>query len=134
MATFLLRILTPEKVLFEQDVEAISVQTEDGERGFRARHESCMLALPVGCIRVQYEGKTVTAAISGGVLRINNVKKVGTLLANACEWAGDIDVERAKRAEENARALLEAKESHQNLEIAGYQLKRAINRLRVAAK
>ena len=52
------------------------------------------------------------------------------VLVQSCEWADEIDVNRAKAAKENAEARLKAaqKEDREYL-IAEYKLKRAINRI-----
>ena len=68
-------------------------------------------------------------AISGGFLQFN--KNEGMILADAIEGKKDIDLERAKKSMERAKARLEKKDSDTNLKRAQLSLERAINRIHV---
>ena len=54
------------------------------------------------------------------------------VLARTCEWADEIDINRAREAAERARAILQKKESEHEHDIAQIKLKKAINRMRIA--
>ena len=54
-----------------------------------------------------------------------------SIIANAVEWADEIDVEWAKRSEEEARQKLEQLKDKHELDIAELKLKRALNRISV---
>lgn len=72
------------------------------------------------------------AAIAGGFV---DVSKEGTvILARTCEWADEIDINRARAAEERAKAQLQHKESSNAQDVAAAKLKKAINRIRIAQK
>lgn len=134
MSLFHLKILTPERTFFEGEVELLSVMTTEGARGFLAHHESFIGALSIGHLRIKYEGKVMEAAIGGGVVKTNNERNEALVLANCCEWAKDIDVARARKAEEKARELLRQHKSQGELEVARFRLNRAINRIRMGSK
>ena len=76
-------------------------------------------------------GKSRMAAIAQGYLTNKNNEVV--IMSNACEWADEIDVERAQRAKERAERRLKTASGDDVLkyEIA---LKRAINRLEISSK
>ena len=52
--------------------------------------------------------------------------------ARSCEWADEIDVNRANSAAERARAAIQKKESEREYEVAQVKLKKALNRIRIA--
>jgi len=54
-------------------------------------------------------------------------------MSTAAEWAEDIDVEWAKRSEEDARRRKEQSKTQQEQLAAEAKLKRALNRLRVSS-
>ena len=132
MSTFTLQIMTPDKVFYEGAVQRLIVRTTEGDVGILAKHEKYVAALQSGPIRVMTEdGKERIAAISGGALRVAPDRTA--ILANAVEWAEDIDVDWAKRSEEDARRKVEASKTKHELDAAEAKLRRALNRLHVSS-
>lgn len=130
MTPFKLEIITPDRVFFDDETENVIVRTTVGDKGILAHHEPYVAALNIGKIKVMIDGKYRAAAISGGVIRVGKDKT--TILAQSCEWADEIDVERAEHAKEVAEERMAEKASDRDFEIAEYKLKRALNRLDVA--
>jgi len=57
------------------------------------------------------------------------------ILAQSCEWADEIDVDRAVRAKQVAEERISTYEKtndQKNLDIAEFKLKRALNRIEIA--
>ena len=77
------------------------------------------------------DGTERIAALSGGAVKVSPDHTA--LLANAVEWAEDIDVDWAKRSEEDARRRVENSKNQQDLKFAEMKLQRALNRLRVSS-
>ena len=131
MSTFLLQIITPEKIFFESDVQRLIVRTTEGDVGILAKHEKYVAALPSGPVKViMADGSLRIAALSGGAVKVSPDKT--TILANAVEWAEDIDIDWAKRSEEDALRRKENSKDQQELQFAEMKLQRALNRLRVS--
>ena len=134
MATsFSLSVVTPEKVFFDGETSQIIVRTTEGDIGILANHTSLVADLPSGPLKVRQEdGGWRTAAISTGLLKVGGNKV--SILANAVEWADEIDVEWAKRSEEDARRRLKEMQ-HDKLEMdrAELKLQRALNRISVSS-
>ena len=106
-APFRLNVITPERVFFDGETTQIVVRTTEGDIGIMANHTSLVANLPAGPLRImQEDGKFRTAAVSAGVLKVG--KNKATILATAVEWADEIDLARAKRAEEEARLRLQS--------------------------
>lgn len=132
MSTFTLQIITPEKVFFEGEVQRVIVRTTEGDVGILAKHEKYVAALPSGPVKItDADGKERLAALSGGAVKVSPSQTA--ILANAVEWAEDIDVDWAKRSEQDALRRKENSKDQQELQYAEMKLKRALNRLKVSS-
>lgn len=131
MATpFTLSVVTPEKIFFEGETTQIIVRTTEGDIGILAGHTSLVASLPSGPLKVKQEdGTWRIAAVSTGLLKVGGNKV--SILANAVEWADEIDIEWAKRSEEDARKRLAIHQSGREHELAEVKLSRALNRISV---
>lgn len=128
MTTFHLQIYTPDRLFFDGETENLIVRTTVGDKGILARHEPYVAALPIGKLKIKLNGEFRTAAVSEGVVKVSKDKTV--ILTQSCEWADEIDVERANAAKAEAEQRMQSlqKEDKDYL-VAEYKLKRAINRL-----
>ncbi len=129
MASFRLQIITPDRIFYDDEAERLIVRTTDGEMGVLARHENFAGALPSGPVRIMKDGKYRVAALSSGVLKVSAEKT--TIIAEAVEWADEIDIEWANRSAEEAREKIQKKESEKEMLYAELKLKRALNRINV---
>lgn len=131
MATFPLRIGTPDGLLFEGDVERIKCRSITGDLAILAGHCNYVTALGMGEAYVQLaDGTRKTAACIGGMLSVMD----GSchLLATTWEWADDIDADRARSAKERAEAILaQANLDEREAKLAEAKLSRALVRLSV---
>lgn len=132
MSTFHLKVLTVDRVFFDGEVDRIVVRTTQGDVGILPNHVKYLAALGIGGLTILTEGMSRVAAIAGGFI---DVSKEGTvILARTCEWADEIDINRAREAEERAKALLHQQTSDREQDIANVKLKKALNRIRIAQK
>ncbi|MDD3412352.1 MAG: ATP synthase F1 subunit epsilon [Eubacteriales bacterium] len=129
MATFHLQIVTPDRKVYDDLAEQIIVRTVNGDVCILAHHIDYAAPLGIGEARVKdAQGNERVAACSGGMLGVaaNEVR----VMATTFEWAEDIDLERAKRAEEEAQRRLDAlQRSDVDFAIAEAKLKRAMARI-----
>lgn len=132
MSTYRLKIVTPDKLFFDDDVERIVTRTTEGDVGILARHAKYVAALDVGELKIHNEGKVRVAAVSEGFITVDN--DLTTIVARSCEWAEDIDIERAKEAKQRAESRLKEQSSKKEHDIAELKLKRAINRISIATR
>ena len=126
MRPFKLKIITPEKVFFDDETEQIIVRTTEGDIGILAGHENYVSDLPPGPFRVKINGEFKVAAISGGALKVS--KETTTILAMAAEF----DLDWAKRSQEDALKRLNESKSDFEHKLAEMKLKRALNRINVS--
>lgn len=104
-ATFAASLVTPERVVLEAEVQAVMLRTEVGEAAFLPGHTDLIGALVPGLVRFQHEdGTEQRAAVHGGFVQVDGEHV--TVLAPIAELSGEIDVERARRALEEAERRL----------------------------
>ena len=126
--TFHLQVVTPDGLAFEGEAEKLSVRTQEGIIGILPRHIDYVAPLGMGeAVITEPEGKVRRAACIGGMVAVQSGEV--RLVATTFEWAEKIDLERAKEAEERARALM-AKDgiSERDLKLAEARLHRALVR------
>ena len=131
--TFHLQIVTPDGVSFDGQAESLYVRTQTGDIGILPNHIDYAAALGMGQARVTVDGETRTAACIGGLVSVSggNVE----LVATTFEWSDEIDLERAKSAEERARKAIEDnKLTEEELRLADARLKRALVRQSVGLR
>jgi F-type H+-transporting ATPase subunit epsilon len=131
MNQFPLRIVTPDGLLYDGNAEEVIVRTTTGDLGFLAGHMNCVAPLGMGRATILIDGKKRYGACIGGMITMMDGKV--TLLATTFEWADQIDVKRADRSEERARAVLaDNKSTDTDIRLAQARLKRALIRKSVA--
>ena len=133
MATFQLKIVTPDGVSYDGEAQKVVARTTAGDVCILSRHATYLAPLTVGAVRVyDAEGNMREAACSGGMISFAN--EVATLVAQTFEWADEIDVARAERALESAKAKKESKTEAKDIALAELKIKRALNRINVGKK
>ena len=130
MTPFKLKIITPEKVFFDGETEQIIVRTTVGDVGILNGHEPYCAALGIGQLRIKLNGEFRHAATSGGIVKVS--KEGTTILVQTCEWADEIDVNRANIAKESAEQRLQSAKDDVQLRMAEAKLQRALNRINAA--
>ena len=100
-----LKIVSPEKEIFDGEAEMVTASTQDGEIGILPHHISLMAQLKAGELRIKQGGKETVMVVGGGLLQVaGNVVTVATDLAEKEE---EINEKAAEDARERAKAALE---------------------------
>ena len=132
MNSFSLKVVTPDGLQFDGQVEELIVRTTSGDMGIMAGHINCVAPLGMGTAMVITEGKRRYAACIGGMLSMINGE--ATLVPTTFEWAENIDVKRAEASEERAKRILADKSAAQtDVRMAEARLKRALIRKNTAS-
>ena len=127
---FLLSIVTPEKTFYEEEVSSVIAPGIEGYLGILTDHAPLITALVPGKLTIKNSKRPeVIMAVSGGFLEVLKNKVV--ILADAVEFARDIDLERAKKALERAKQRLKSREKDIDIPRALAAFKRAQNRIAV---
>lgn len=126
----LVDIVSPSGRVFSGEASRFKAPGVEGSFEVLKNHAPMLAAIEIGTIVVTgADGKPFTIATSGGFVEVQN--NVVTVIAETAEIASEIDIERAKAAEQRAvQALADADpESKEKMTKA---LDRARNRLRAA--
>ena len=126
---FLLRIITPERVFYENQVEMVEFNTTEGEIGVLPGHIPMTVIIRPGILTITEAGGDKEAALHAGFAEI--LPDRVTILAEIIEWPDEIDEERATAALERAKARLREKASTTDLARAELALQRAVARIEV---
>ena len=133
MTGFPLKIVTPDGLIYDGQAEMVVVRTAEGDMAVMARHINCVVPLGMGTATITANGERKIAACIGGMLSV--VDGACTLVPTTFEWAEDIDVSRAVKAQEKAQAILDAKKDDEVAQkLAEAKLRRALIRQNVAAQ
>lgn len=126
---FNLKIITPERIVLDTQVQRVTARARDGELSILPNHEPLVTALDIDVMRYEAEGGIEgTAAIIGGVLEVGN--KEVTILTDSAELGVEIDEARARQSRERAEAEKMQKQDKLDTYKAELALARAIARLK----
>lgn len=107
MSQFHLKIVTPEKEIFDDKVDMVTAETTEGQIGILPHHINLMAQVIPGELCIKIGDKTTVMATGSGLLQMaNNTLVIATDLA---EKAEDIDEKEVEKARERAQAALEQK-------------------------
>lgn len=98
------KIVTPEKTVFESEIDQATLPVADGEVTILPNHRSYIAALKAGEICLKKEGEEIVMATSGGFIEFNHNNLV--VLADTAERAEEIDLKRAEEAKDRAEAAM----------------------------
>ena len=129
MNQFTLKIITPERVFFEEDVEMVEFNTTEGEIGIYAKHVPTTVIVKPGILTITQDGSTKNAALHAGFAEI--LPDRVTILAEIIEWPEEIDLERAEAAYNRAKDRLDKKSGDTDIARAETALQRSIARIHV---
>lgn len=129
-----LRIITPERIVLDQQVSSVKVPALDGSMGVLSGHAAMVTALGEGELDYTTDGTEHAMFIAGGFAEVrDNTVRVVT---EASEAPTDIDIARADAAAKRARDLLKASARDSKIDMirAEHALQRALLRQRIAGR
>jgi len=133
MTAFSLKIVTPDGIKFDGQVEELVVRTTTGDLGIQAGHINCVAPLGMGEAMIIVDGQKRYGACIGGLVSVMDGS--AKVVATTFEWAEEIDVSRAAASEARAREMISQKnQSITDLRMAEARLKRALVRRGVATR
>ncbi len=128
-----IRLVTPSRLLLDEEVDEVTAPGVLGEFGVLPNHISFLTLLEIGVMNYKQGAGTVHLALGGGYAEV--LDNVMTVLADAAEYADEIDVERARRAKERAEETMEKlNRDDKEFLVAEAALRRAVVRMQVAAR
>lgn len=129
------QIVTPEKVVFSDNIDQISMMTEEGEITVLPHHIPLVSTLKPGELRYKKSGEEFAVAVSGGFGVVRDDGSI-VVLADTAEHAHEINLARAEEARERAAKLMEEARNKEDVDFAAIavKLQKEMNRLRVGTK
>jgi F-type H+-transporting ATPase subunit epsilon len=129
-----LKIVTPEKIIYDDEVRSVSLPTVEGEITVLPGHIPLISAIKSGELKIRRdEKKEEFFAITRGVAEVDSGSIV--ILTDAAEKAEEIDVKRAEEARQKASELMsKTRVGEETYADAVAQMERALSRIRIGKK
>lgn len=130
-----LKIVTPEKIIYDDQIDELIAPTITGEIAILPHHIDLITQLKEGEMTIKSKGKEQHLAITGGFLQVQN--DLITVLADYAVRSEEIDAQKALEAQKRAEEILKRKReeiSEKDFAIAQADLRKALLELKVAKK
>lgn len=127
--SLLLRVITPDRVFYENRVKMVEFNTTEGEIGILPGHIPLTVIVKPGVLNITEADGEKVAALHSGFAEI--LPERVTILAEIIEWPEEIDEKRAEAAKERAEDRIRTKSSETDLLRAETALQRAVARIEV---
>ncbi len=127
--TLRLEIVTPEAIVYSEDVETVTLPSVQGELGILPQHVSLMTQLVPGEMIVRRGGHDEFLAVGEGLVEVTG-KRV-SILTDMAVAADKIDEAKAEEARQRAEARLREKVSAEEIATVNASLARSLAQLQV---
>ena len=140
-----LKIVTPERLVLEEEVESVTIPTVEGEIGVFPGHLALITAIKSGDIVAKKNGEDIPMAVSGGFVEVRPCLEVKpqdkgmtevVVLADFAEHVAEISEDVIAKAKARAEELMKMKESGEVVDFEHFEseLARSLTRVKVADK
>lgn len=127
---FYLRIITPDRLFYEGEVEMVEFNTTEGEIGVLPGHIPLTVIVKPGILVIsEKDGEEKEAALHAGFAEI--LPEGVTILAEIIEWPYEIDEQRAEEAMHRAQDRLASRTPETDIARAETALLRAMARINI---
>ena len=127
---FHLQVISPDRIFYDGDITFLELNTTEGEIGVLAGHIALTSIVAPGVLRITNGDEVKEAALHEGFIEI--LPDQVLILAEACEWPEEIDVNRAKEAKIRAERRLKGSEAALNVARAELALHKALIRIQMS--
>ena len=129
----LLEVVTPDRLVLSTEADVVVCPGVEGQFGVLPGHIPFLSALEIGEMYYRKGGQIEYLAVSGGFAEVTGEKV--TIVAESAEKGREIDLDRAKRAQERAeKRLAETKGAEIDWARAESALRRSLVRAKVAGR
>src|SRR3989344_7530852 len=129
MSQLHLKIVTPEKLLVDEEVSQVNVSTEQGQLGILPNHANLMAKLEPGELIIKKVGKVDSLAIGDGFLQVTS--NTLTVMTDLATYAQDIDEKEMEEAKIRAEQALEQTLSDEEYAETLANLEKSLAQLRI---
>ncbi|MGE5041746.1 MAG: ATP synthase F1 subunit epsilon [Candidatus Levyibacteriota bacterium] len=131
-AHFHLEIVTPDGIIFKDDVDEIRVPTENGEITILPHHVPLYTRLAEGELHIKRGGKETLIAVMSGIVQVE--KTFTNIISDYAVHADSIQVARAEEAKKRAEEIMKNQKNTAEFALADKDLRKSILELKVAKK
>jgi F-type H+-transporting ATPase subunit epsilon len=133
MSELTLEIITPEKPIFKDQVDVVTIPGTLGGFQILKNHAPLISSFEIGILKVKKDSDETYYTTAGGTVEVNKNKVL--VLADSIEKVDNIDTDRAEKARQRAEERLRKKnEADVDEARAKAALNRALNRLSAVKK
>ena len=135
MASIVFEIATPERIVYKEQVDSLTLPTKDGEITVLPNHIPLVAVLVPGVATVRKGGKESYMAVSGGFIEVQPGNRV-VVLADTAERADELTIAAIEKARADAESALKEKRNmdDETFAAAAAGLERELARLKVARR
>lgn len=130
--TLHIEVITPEKVVYEGEIDEVVVPTTTGQIGILPNHASLLSRVASGELIIKQHGREHLLAVHGGFLEVGENKV--TILADYAVRSEDIETAKVLEAKKRAEKLMQEKSNDRDFAQAESELRRALLELKVAER
>lgn len=129
------KIVTPEKIIYENDIFQASIPTQEGEVTILPNHVPLISVLKAGELRFKDAQGEQSMAVSGGFLEVRGKNQI-VVLADYAQRVADIDIAQVEEAKKRAEEQMANLKHTENIDFAKLQaaIDREVNTLKIAKK
>ena len=129
------KIVTPEKIVYQNEILQVSIPTMSGEITVLPNHIPLVSVLKAGELKIKDKDGEHNMAVSGGFLEVRGNNEI-IILADHAERVADIDIAKAEEAKQRAEEQMKNIKNVQDVDYAKLQavIDREVNKMRVAKK
>lgn len=133
MDELILEIITPEKPIFKETVDSVTIPGSLGSFQILKNHAPLISTFGIGIIKLKRNSDESYYTTAGGTVEVNSNRVL--VLAESVEKINEIDIDRAEKARKRAEERLKLKHKEDIDETrAQAALNRALNRLNAVKK
>jgi F-type H+-transporting ATPase subunit epsilon len=124
-----LKVITPERITFDNSVNSVYLDTEIGQIGILPHHADFVTKVKPGALRISVGGKDTVMVTGEGLLQMQ--ADTVTILTDLAEESSDIDEKSAEEARKRAQEALTQKLSDEEYAETFAILERSLAKLKV---
>lgn len=129
---FHLEIVSPDGIIYKDDIEEASLPTVNGEITILPHHIPLYAKLTEGEAVITKNGKRSVIAVLGGIVEV--AKNTVSIITDYAIRAESIELARAEEAKNRAEEIMKGKEENVDYTMIDRDLKKSILELKVAQK
>lgn len=135
MSKLAIKIVTPERIVFEDSVDSISLMTEMGEITILPNHIPLVSLLKAGEMTLKDKGTVSHLVVSTGLIEVRPGNNI-IILADTAERSDELDIKAIEEAKKLAEKRLEEARNQSDVAYADalVHMERELARHRVASK